>query len=336
MHLFFSFAMARDFIWSPYFKTSYDPLRAGSIDGTDEIPHDRAISKALTAKYKTNKCVTGDSKCTLFIGKLNSCTTEKTLSKEFSRYGVIHRVRVVRDIVTGTSKKYAFVEFEKDNYAQRAWEYMHNANIDDNNILVEFEFERTMKGWVPRRLGGGLSGQRESGQLRFGGRDKPFMKPIIINDNKYQLPRDGSRDTDQNSYQDNKDSTSHSRHHDDKKLRKRSRSPGEKYVGRDSYVKRSTRQRSIERHPRRRERRSKSREKHYRRSERRSRSRDIMSRSRERRSRSRERRSKSRERDRDRQSINQDKQAKSGNEQLRRRDSSTVNDDSYKKRKGRF
>ncbi|KAF1789687.1 hypothetical protein GQ600_13274 [Phytophthora cactorum] len=35
-----------------------------------------------------------------------------------------------------------------------------------------------MKGWKPRRLGGGLGGKKESGQLRFGGRDRPFKPPL--------------------------------------------------------------------------------------------------------------------------------------------------------------
>ena len=30
----------------------YDPLRAGSIDGTDRVPHDRAIVRAMTANCK--------------------------------------------------------------------------------------------------------------------------------------------------------------------------------------------------------------------------------------------------------------------------------------------
>ncbi|KAJ1410780.1 hypothetical protein SESBI_21588 [Sesbania bispinosa] len=35
-----------------------------------------------------------------------------------------------------------------------------------------------MPGWIPRRLGGGLSGKKESGQLQFGGREKSFRAPL--------------------------------------------------------------------------------------------------------------------------------------------------------------
>lgn len=43
-----------------------------------------------------------------------------------------------------------------------------------------FECERKLPGWIPRRLGGGLGGKKESGQLRFGGVERPFRKPIVI------------------------------------------------------------------------------------------------------------------------------------------------------------
>ncbi|KAI9233261.1 MAG: hypothetical protein BYD32DRAFT_465521 [Podila humilis] len=45
-------------------------------------------------------------------------------------------------------------------------------------VLVDFERSRVMEGWIPRRLGGGLGGKKESGQLRFGGGLKPFRTPF--------------------------------------------------------------------------------------------------------------------------------------------------------------
>jgi len=35
-----------------------------------------------------------------------------------------------------------------------------------------------MIGWVPRRLGGGFNGRKETGQLRFGARERPFKLPM--------------------------------------------------------------------------------------------------------------------------------------------------------------
>ncbi|KAK2142203.1 hypothetical protein LSH36_985g01015 [Paralvinella palmiformis] len=261
--------MAKDFCWSPYFTDEYDPLQAGSIDRTDEIPHDRAISRALASKYKPNKSVVGDPKCTLFIGRLNPETTDGTLVKEFSQCGKVRRARVVRDIVTGIPKRYAFVEYEEERYARRAWDYMHKARIDEHEILVEFENERTMKGWVPRRLGGGLSGRKESGQLRFGGREKPFKRPIIIigdgqrtglavGNGKTDRFGDGSQHRDR-SYQ--RDTRLLGRDNvDDNNRRKRSRSRDRRSRRRESSRDGDSSSRSKDYHSRRRERRSHSRD----------------------------------------------------------------------------
>jgi U11/U12 small nuclear ribonucleoprotein 35 kDa protein len=52
--------------------------------------------------------------------------------------------------------------------------------IDGCSVLVDFQRGcGCWKGWVPRRLGGGLGGKKESGQMRFGGRERPFRLPIV-------------------------------------------------------------------------------------------------------------------------------------------------------------
>lgn len=165
--------------WSPIAKV-YDPLKAGSIDGTDVEPHDRAVWRAMSAQYKPNKGVIGDPLLTLFVSRLNPLTTEEKLHQVFSKYGDIQRLRLVRDIVTGLSKRYAFVEYKEERSVVRARRDANKLVVDQQEVFVDFEQERTLKGWVPRRLGGGQGGKKESGQLRFGGRDRPFRKPINL------------------------------------------------------------------------------------------------------------------------------------------------------------
>lgn len=187
--------------WSPIAKV-YDPLKAGSIDGTDVEPHDRAVWRAIGVRYKPNKGVVGDALLTLFVSRLNPQTTEEKLYEVFSKYGDIRRLRLVRDIVTGFSKRYAFVEYKEERSVVRARRDANKIVVDQHEVFVDFEQERTLKGWVPRRLGGGHGGKKESGQLRFGGRDRPFRKPInlgvgLIQDraggfNKWDRP--GNRD----------------------------------------------------------------------------------------------------------------------------------------------
>ncbi|KAK0055272.1 U11/U12 small nuclear ribonucleoprotein 35 kDa protein [Biomphalaria pfeifferi] len=165
--------------FTPVFLDLYDPLKAGSIDGTDEYPHDRAISRAMGSTYKPNRYVQGIPECTVFIGRLSPNSTEESIKKVMKQYGSIVRARVVKDIITGFSKCYAFVEFGDEYQARNAVRSGNKTLIDDFEVLVDLEKERTLKGWIPRRLGGGLGGKRESGQLRFGGKDRPFRRPIL-------------------------------------------------------------------------------------------------------------------------------------------------------------
>ncbi|UYV79506.1 SNRNP35, partial [Cordylochernes scorpioides] len=165
--------------WRPTARV-YEPLKAGSIDGTDAIPHDRAIVRAMKAEYFPSQHLKGSSRNTVFVARLSPDTTEESLRQLFSDFGEILNLHLVRDIVTGFSKRYAFIEFKNCIGAQRAFQHGHNMVVDNREILVEMEAERTIPGWVPRRLGGGWGGQKESGQLRFGGRARPFRKPISV------------------------------------------------------------------------------------------------------------------------------------------------------------
>lgn len=122
----------------------------------------------------------GRPECTIFVSRLNLKTTKDTIKDVFSKFGKLKRFRLVKDIVTGLPKGYAFIEYESESSAEEAYRRAFKMNIDGNVIFVDFECERLLKGWKPRRLGGGFGGNKESGQLRFGGRDRPFKKPISL------------------------------------------------------------------------------------------------------------------------------------------------------------
>ena len=154
----------------------YDPIMCGSIDGTDDKPHDHGIIRALNSNYKPNLSVKSEPERTLFIGRINFKTTEEHLEKAFSKYGTIKSLRLVRDLVTGFSKGYAFIEYKHRSDAKYAHANAIRLKIDDRELIVEYEQERMLKGWRPRRLGGGFGGYKESGQMKFGGRYKPFGK----------------------------------------------------------------------------------------------------------------------------------------------------------------
>lgn len=165
--------------WNPV-PLSYDPLKAGSIDGTDDIAHDKGIIRAINSTYKPNKGVNGKPEHTIFVGRLSPNTDEDSLGYVFSDYGEIKKLRLVRDIVTGFSRCYAFIEYFDEDSAYKAQKEADKTVLDEREIYVDFECERCLKGWIPRRLGGGIGGKKESGQLRFGGKNRPFKKPFNI------------------------------------------------------------------------------------------------------------------------------------------------------------
>nr|GEX51894.1 PTI1-like tyrosine-protein kinase 3 isoform X2 [Tanacetum cinerariifolium] len=183
---------------SVFYAKEYHPIQAGSIDGTDILPHDNAVYRALLCSSANLYDQFGDVKViggeeggytTVFVGRLNRTTNEDTLRKAMSKYGTVKNLRLVRHIVTGASQGYAFVEYESEREMRRAYEKAHHSIIDDSEIIVDYNRQQLMPGWIPRRLGwiprrlgGGLGGKKESGQLRFGGRERPFRAPLVEED----------------------------------------------------------------------------------------------------------------------------------------------------------
>ena len=86
--------------------TKYDPLKAGSIDGTDTIPHDRGIVRALKSTYLPPKN-TGSTNRTLFVGRLNPETTTQGLTEHFTQLTDVHvtDARVVLEPVLLESRR---------------------------------------------------------------------------------------------------------------------------------------------------------------------------------------------------------------------------------------
>ncbi|MCL4170924.1 UNVERIFIED_CONTAM: hypothetical protein GTU68_021062, partial [Idotea baltica] len=141
----------------------YDPLKAGSIDSTDIIPHDRAIHRALKSFYTPPKDNSNEN--SLFVAHLPQSVTEEELCQKFSRAGEIKSCKLVRDIVTGISKGYGFVEYVKEKDATYAYHELNGIQFKGRPALVDRKVGGYLPGWIPRRFGGGWGGKKESGQL---------------------------------------------------------------------------------------------------------------------------------------------------------------------------
>lgn len=99
---------------------------------------------------------------TLFVARMSYDTTEKKVRREFETYGPIKSVRVVTD-QEGQPRGYAFIEFEREGDLKTAYKRADGKKIDGRRILVDVERARTVKGFKPRRLGGGLGESRQAG-----------------------------------------------------------------------------------------------------------------------------------------------------------------------------
>lgn len=134
----------------------------------------------------------GDPYKTLFISRLvsvssmRSCcvlisqaqhknATENDLRREFESFGTIERVRIVRD-KKNRGRGYAFIVYERERDMKgtfvlilvsnisahtppAAYKESDGLHIMGKRILVDVERGRTVRGWKPRRLGGGLGGR---------------------------------------------------------------------------------------------------------------------------------------------------------------------------------
>ena len=86
----------------------------------------------------------------LFVCKLNPLTADEDLALCFRQFGKVTACDVIRDRKTGASLRYAFVEFEKVEAAERAFLKMDKVLIDDARIHVDF-CQSVAKVWVQHR-----------------------------------------------------------------------------------------------------------------------------------------------------------------------------------------
>jgi len=116
---------------------------------------------------------TGDPFKTLFIARVNYYTSESKLKREFEQYGAVKSIRMVMSTKDGKPRGYAFIEYEHEKDMHSAYKHADGKKIDGRRVLVDVERGRTVKGWLPRRLGGGLGGTRHhhDENVRHSGRD---------------------------------------------------------------------------------------------------------------------------------------------------------------------
>lgn len=181
------------------------------------VRYDERI-KRQTAKWNPKERegdnLTGDAYKTLFVARLNFAVTEEDLTMEFEYYGPIVKVCIVKD-KQGKSRGYGYVEFESSRDLKEAYKDADGRKIQGRRILVDVERGRTVKNWVPRRLGGGLGGTRIGGKdvnQKYSGREPPRSEggtaAASSKDRERRSSRERDRDRDRSRRESGRDAKS--------------------------------------------------------------------------------------------------------------------------------
>lgn len=103
----------------------------------------------------------------IFVGNLSKEVTDDDLQALFSEYGTVRSVKVIRDLFSGESKGFGFVEMPGQAEAQKAMTELNTKDLKGKKITVNEARPRTDN----RRRGGGGGGRggHRGGGNRGGG-----------------------------------------------------------------------------------------------------------------------------------------------------------------------
>lgn len=170
----------KDYVYTPGFESR--PMRKRRKVEEKQQNHEVAL-KEKVAKYDPNhdEKIDGDAYKTLIVCRLPYEISEPALRREFEVYGTVRRVRLIYDL-EGKPRGYGFVEFERERDMRAAYKQADGRRILGRRILVDVERGRTVKNWLPRRLGGGLGNPRPNLPPKIGkkGRRSDFNLFILF------------------------------------------------------------------------------------------------------------------------------------------------------------
>ncbi|MBM4446494.1 MAG: RNA-binding protein [Chloroflexi bacterium] len=108
----------------------------------------------------------------IYVGNLSYNTTEEELRNEFTAFGGVTSVSIIKDKYSGQSKGFAFVEMPVLSEGQAAIKGLHGKMLNDRALTVNGARERSessgSRSYGGSR-GGGFGGSRSGGS---GGRGR--------------------------------------------------------------------------------------------------------------------------------------------------------------------
>jgi len=101
----------------------------------------------------------------IFVGNLSKDVTDEDLQNMFSEFGNVRSVKIIKDLFSGESKGFAFVEMPGVSEAQKAINELNTRDLKGKKIVVNEARPRNDR----RGGGGGRGGSRGGGRSSGGG-----------------------------------------------------------------------------------------------------------------------------------------------------------------------
>lgn len=102
----------------------------------------------------------------IFVGNLAKDVTEQELQALFAECGNVRNVKIIKDLFSGESKGFAFVEMPGNNEAQKAINELNTRELKGKKLVVNEARPREdnrRRGRGGRRSGGGNRGSNRRG-----------------------------------------------------------------------------------------------------------------------------------------------------------------------------
>jgi RNA recognition motif-containing protein len=101
----------------------------------------------------------------IFVGNLSKDVTEEDLQTLFSEFGTVRNIKVIKDLFSGESRGFGFLEMPGQAEAQKAMSELNTRELKGKKITVNEARPRNEKrgGGNRGRSGGGGKGRGSSG-----------------------------------------------------------------------------------------------------------------------------------------------------------------------------
>jgi RNA recognition motif-containing protein len=106
----------------------------------------------------------------IFVGNLSKEVTDDDLQSLFSEYGTVRSVKVIKDMFSGESKGFGFIEMPGQAEAQKAISELNTKDLKGKKITVNEARPRTDNNRRGGGGGGGRGGHRGGGSGGGGNR----------------------------------------------------------------------------------------------------------------------------------------------------------------------